>query len=204
MGRFFFECPGGSKIYSCRRCKTFLSNIENMISDRSTGVAWLFDSVINIDLSNVEEKVMLTGRHMVRDAFCKNCKSRVGWMYEFAHDPQQVYKEGKVILEKALIEESQGMDDKLALMPSATTMTLHGLSPVFNSGSSYASLTPTNSTNTTNSSVTIAAQFSRNSSTSSFESTNSSPEEDRHRTAQAFVSADALLEDFEATDEIGQ
>lgn len=187
MGRFFFECPGGRLIYSCKRCKTFLSNIENLISDRfrgSTGVAYLFDSVINIVFSNVEEKAMITGRHMVRDAFCKNCRSRVGWMYEFAHEPEQIYKEGKIILEKALIEESLGIDDKLALMPSTTTMTLNGLSPVFNSGSSFVSSTPTNSSTTTNSSVTIAAQFSRHSSTSSFESANSTPEEDQHRTIQ--------------------
>lgn len=55
--------------------------------------------------SEVQERQMLTGKHMVRDVFCKNCSKKLGWMYEFASDKTQIYKEGKVILEKALISE---------------------------------------------------------------------------------------------------
>lgn len=51
---------------------------------------------------------MLTGKHMVRDVFCKSCNKKLGWMYEFASDKTQTYKEGKVILEKALIAEKEG------------------------------------------------------------------------------------------------
>ena len=50
---------------------------------------------------------MLTGKHMVRDVFCKSCNKKLGWMYEFASDKSQMYKEGKVILEKALIAEKE-------------------------------------------------------------------------------------------------
>lgn len=52
---------------------------------------------------------MLTGRHMVRDVMCKNCNSKLGWMYEYATDNTQKYKEGRVILEYALITESEGI-----------------------------------------------------------------------------------------------
>ncbi|KAI1727184.1 yippee zinc-binding/DNA-binding /Mis18, centromere assembly domain-containing protein [Ditylenchus destructor] len=169
MGRFFFECPGGRVIYSCRDCKTFLSNVESVISDRfrgSTGAAFLFDSVINIELSNVEEKMMLTGRHMVRDASCKNCKKRVGWMYEFAYENDQTYKEGKVILERACIVESPGIDDKISLVPSPST-------PTYNQGVLYMPSTPT--------SASAAAFLPRNSSSSSLETARSSPDDDRHR-----------------------
>ena len=54
---------------------------------------------------------MLTGRHMVRDVMCKNCKTKLGWMYEFATEENQRYKEGRVILEHALITESEGIND---------------------------------------------------------------------------------------------
>ena len=50
---------------------------------------------------------MLTGKHMVRDVFCKCCNKKLGWMYEFASEKPQQYKEGKVILEKALINEKE-------------------------------------------------------------------------------------------------
>ncbi len=74
---------------------------------------------------------MLTGRHFVRDVFCKKCSAKLGWMYEYATENEQVsprvlfaakpasfslaffvfqrYKEGHVILERALISESDGL-----------------------------------------------------------------------------------------------
>lgn len=55
---------------------------------------------------------MLTGRHMVRDVSCKNCEHKLGWIYEFATEENQKYKEGKVILERALVTESEGIRDR--------------------------------------------------------------------------------------------
>lgn len=54
---------------------------------------------------------MLTGRHMVRDVMCKNCKQKLGWSYEFAVEESQRYKEGRVILEHALISEAEGLQE---------------------------------------------------------------------------------------------
>lgn len=54
---------------------------------------------------------MLTGRHMVRDVSCKNCNSKLGWIYEFATEDSQRYKEGRVILERALVRESEGFEE---------------------------------------------------------------------------------------------
>lgn len=51
---------------------------------------------------------MLTGRHWVRDVRCKNCNEKLGWMYEFAVEERERYKESHVILEKALIHEKDG------------------------------------------------------------------------------------------------
>lgn len=75
----------------------------------STGRAYLFKKVVNLTFSAVQDRVMLTGRHMVRDVMCKNCKTKLGWMYEFATEESQRYKEGRVILEHALITESEGI-----------------------------------------------------------------------------------------------
>ncbi|KAH7942589.1 hypothetical protein HPB49_025610 [Dermacentor silvarum] len=63
--------------------------------------------------SEVQDRVMLTGRHMVRDVSCKNCDTKLGWVYEFATEEGQRYKEGRVILERALVTESDGIEEHM-------------------------------------------------------------------------------------------
>lgn len=77
----------------------------------ATGRAFLFKRVVNLAYSEVQDRVMLTGRHMVRDVYCKNCEIKLGWMYEYATEESQQYKEGQVILERALVTESEGIDE---------------------------------------------------------------------------------------------
>ncbi|RNA39873.1 yippee-like 5 [Brachionus plicatilis] len=111
MGRVFLEHTGGSCLYSCGNCDTVLTNKNELVSSRfngATGRAFLFKSAVNLVVNEVQERVMLTGRHFVRDVFCKKCSVKLGWMYEFACEETQRYKEGNVILEKALISESIG------------------------------------------------------------------------------------------------
>ncbi|RMX46199.1 hypothetical protein pdam_00007813 [Pocillopora damicornis] len=86
MGRIFLAHPGGARLYSCANCDTALTNRSQLTS-------------------------MLTGRHMVRDVFCKNCDTKLGWMYEYATEESQQYKEGQVILERALVTESEGIEE---------------------------------------------------------------------------------------------
>ena len=57
---------------------------------------------------------MITGRHLVRDVLCINCNSKLGWMYEYAMEESQRYKESKVILEEALIFEVKEFADPLS------------------------------------------------------------------------------------------
>lgn len=56
-----------------------------------TGRAFLFHKVVNLVYSEVQDRVMLTGRHMVRDVSCKNCSNKLGWVYEFATEENQRY-----------------------------------------------------------------------------------------------------------------
>ncbi|XP_026173849.1 protein yippee-like 5 isoform X2 [Mastacembelus armatus] len=105
MGRIFLDHIGGTRLFSCANCDTILTNRAELISTRFTGAtgrAFLFNKVVNLQHSEVQDRVMLTGRHMVRDVSCKNCNSKLGWMYEFATEESQRYKEGRVILERAL------------------------------------------------------------------------------------------------------
>ena len=70
-------------------------------------------SIVSSARSEVQDRVMLTGRHMVRDVSCKNCDTKLGWIYEFATEDGQRYKEGRVILERALVTESDGIDEHM-------------------------------------------------------------------------------------------
>ena len=70
-----------------------------------TGRAFLFNHVTNVTLGPVEERIFTTGLHSVCDIFCISCHSNVGWHYKEAFEESQKYKEGKFIVEKALMRK---------------------------------------------------------------------------------------------------
>ncbi|PAA58658.1 hypothetical protein BOX15_Mlig006081g1, partial [Macrostomum lignano] len=114
MGRHFIQHLGGDRVFSCSNCDCPLTNRKELVSTRFTGAtgrAFLFNRVVNLEFSGIHDRMMLTGRHLVRDVSCKKCKAKLGWIYEFAIEEGQKYKEGKVILERALINESEGFPD---------------------------------------------------------------------------------------------
>ena len=67
------------------------------------GKAYLFNSVVNIAAGDPSERSMTTGRHIVRDINCKQCRETVGWKYDKAYESSEKYKEGKFILEAELL-----------------------------------------------------------------------------------------------------
>lgn len=67
------------------------------------GKAYLFNTVVNINLGEAAERNMTTGRHVVRDVNCRQCKETVGWKYDRAYEASEKYKEGKFILEAELL-----------------------------------------------------------------------------------------------------
>ncbi|RMX46198.1 hypothetical protein pdam_00007812, partial [Pocillopora damicornis] len=93
MGRIFLNHPGGITLYSCANCDTALTNRSELTS-------------------------MLTGRHMVRDVFCKNCNSKLGWMYEYATEESQQYKVQLMLLNLKLL------DFKIRSFPTQPTLYL--------------------------------------------------------------------------------
>lgn len=51
MGRIFIENFGGTRLYTCKSCDTFLTNKEKLVSTRFTGAtgrAFLFEKVVNL------------------------------------------------------------------------------------------------------------------------------------------------------------
>ena len=67
------------------------------------GKAYLFNSVVNVSQGEATERNMTTGRHIVRDISCWQCKDTVGWKYDKAYEANEKYKEGKYILEAELL-----------------------------------------------------------------------------------------------------
>lgn len=106
MGLAYNTYLNSSKIYGCKTCKAHLANHEDIISRNfrgQHGKAYLFHSVVNIDTGAPNERNMTTGRHVVRDILCRQCKETVGWKYDKAYEPSEKYKEGKFILEAELL-----------------------------------------------------------------------------------------------------
>ncbi|KAK7435731.1 ferric reductase like transmembrane component [Colletotrichum acutatum] len=106
MGLAYNTYLNSNKVYGCKTCKAHLSNHEDIISRNfrgQHGKAYLFNSVVNIETGEPSERNMTTGRHIVRDITCKQCKETVGWKYDKAYEATEKYKEGKFILEAELL-----------------------------------------------------------------------------------------------------
>lgn len=106
MGLSYNVYLDSSKVYGCKKCKTHLSNHDDIISRNfrgQHGKAFLFDSVVNVTAGKQEERSMTTGKHLVRDIACRQCHENVGWKYDKAYEPNEKYKENKFILEAELL-----------------------------------------------------------------------------------------------------
>jgi len=106
MGLSYNVYLSSSRIYMCKSCKTHLSNHEDIISRNfrgQHGKAYLFSNVVNVIEDSPDERIMTTGRHVVRDIRCRQCDTIVGWKYDKAYEPQEQYKENKFILEAELL-----------------------------------------------------------------------------------------------------
>ncbi|ORY69811.1 Yippee/Mis18 [Pseudomassariella vexata] len=106
MGLAYNTYLNSNKIYGCKNCKAHLSNHDDIISRNfrgQHGKAYLFNMVVNVETEDPIERSMTTGRHIVRDIKCKQCKETVGWKYDKAYESSEKYKEGKFILEAELL-----------------------------------------------------------------------------------------------------
>ncbi|KAG5456494.1 MAG: hypothetical protein BJ554DRAFT_3748 [Olpidium bornovanus] len=74
-------------VFGCNQCYTHLSTNEEIISkvklsfQGQHGRAFLFKTVVNVTEGPREERCMTTGRHVVRNIYCRKCGCVVGWKY---------------------------------------------------------------------------------------------------------------------------
>ncbi|CAF0771930.1 unnamed protein product [Didymodactylos carnosus] len=98
LGKLFqLYLPKTHRTYSCVHCRAQLANHDELISKSfqgSQGRAYLFNSVVNVDTSAAEERVLLTGLHE-----------------EHAFESSQKYKEGKYIIELVHMIKDNGWDN---------------------------------------------------------------------------------------------
>ncbi|UZJ55237.1 hypothetical protein CBS101457_004557 [Exobasidium rhododendri] len=95
--------------YCCAHCGTCLALQDELISKAFSGrdgKAFLFFSVVNSRVGPKEDRQLLTGLHTVADLSCTICKRSVGWFYIRAFEASQRYKEGKYILERAMLHKT--------------------------------------------------------------------------------------------------
>ena len=83
--------------------------MRHLVVNLFVGIKFLF--CLPLISSETQDRMMLTGRHIVRDVTCKKCDAKLGWMYEFATEDGQRYKEGRVILERAMVTEIDGIEE---------------------------------------------------------------------------------------------
>ena len=112
MGRRFRKyLDHSSSIFVCAKCHTHFCDTNSVVSDQFRGAhgqAFLVnDGVVNIFFGDPDQRVLATGLHIVRDAYCGYCDTLVGWTYDYAHEEHERYKTGKYVLEKALIRVEQ-------------------------------------------------------------------------------------------------
>ncbi|XP_073123030.1 protein yippee-like At5g53940 [Henckelia pumila] len=111
--------------YKCKSCKTHLALATDIVSrafHTSRGQAYLFHTVMNINVGDHEKRMMISGMHTVADISCCCCGQILGWKYEAVDHETQKYKEGKFVLERVSITD--GVDSELnANAHSATSET---------------------------------------------------------------------------------
>jgi len=117
MGRVFLLHVEAEIVHCCACCNAHLADHDAIISKAFQGRhgrAYLFDHVINVNTGPTENRLLLTGLHVVADIYCNACASRVGWKYIEAFEESQKYKEGKFILEKAMILKEEEIRERRA------------------------------------------------------------------------------------------
>uniref|UniRef100_A0A914QIU2 Yippee domain-containing protein n=1 Tax=Panagrolaimus davidi TaxID=227884 RepID=A0A914QIU2_9BILA len=96
------------KNYHCEKCQSYLTTEQQIASslfNGALGSAILYSKIENVKHGETYETNLMTGKHFVKDVYCKKCNRKLGWFYESAAEEEQKYKEGKTVLEKVLLQE---------------------------------------------------------------------------------------------------
>ena len=101
-----------SRVYGCGSCAAHVVMEEDVVSKEfcgTTGRAYFVNQVFNVNLGPVHECIFKTGKHVIADLLCANCdasldqRTVVGWKYLKTGVRSQKYKEGKYVVEEAML-----------------------------------------------------------------------------------------------------
>ncbi|KAI1331876.1 yippee zinc-binding/DNA-binding /Mis18, centromere assembly-domain-containing protein [Xylariaceae sp. FL0255] len=90
---FAFTSQIVSKGFTGRHGRAYL------VSPPEDGDGRLEANLINVKIGKSEQRILVTGSHVVADIHCNTCRAKVGWKYVDAKEEAQKYKIGKFILE---------------------------------------------------------------------------------------------------------
>merc|ERR1712073_127657 len=120
MGRIYLEHLGGSKLFVCTECDTFISNNNECFSKNARGPkgsSYCFKKVVNVTYSEKTEK---NYQHFTKDVYCKVCSTKLGVFYEFVPNETIRYLEGKIILEKSAIKQEESKKKQETIPENST------------------------------------------------------------------------------------
>lgn len=108
MGKLFCRSlDHPSQVFACKACGTHLCDVRNVVSKQfhgRKGRAILVQGVINVYFMHAEERMLMTGLHIVRDVHCVSCRENVGWTYDYAQEERERYKIQRFVLERELLD----------------------------------------------------------------------------------------------------
>ena len=94
---------------TCASCGAHLAPRAAVVSKAfhgRSGPALLVSHAINVTHGAPEQRDLISGRHVVRDAFCACCGALVGWSYLKTPEgkPELLHKVDKFVLEQARLQ----------------------------------------------------------------------------------------------------
>uniref|UniRef100_M4C1Z5 Yippee domain-containing protein n=1 Tax=Hyaloperonospora arabidopsidis (strain Emoy2) TaxID=559515 RepID=M4C1Z5_HYAAE len=94
--------------FRCAECGNMVADHNDIIAKTffgRTGKAFLMDNMYNVHIGSSRKCYLRTGFHSIADVLCGQCDFVLGWKYIKAMESSQKYKEGKYIMEHAVVQD---------------------------------------------------------------------------------------------------
>ncbi|KAJ0407065.1 hypothetical protein P43SY_005338 [Pythium insidiosum] len=96
------------RAFRCVDCGTVVASRADVIAKSffgRTGKAYLMNAMFNVRMGTPRNRYLMTGMHTICDVMCTTCEAVLGWQYIRAMELSQKYKEGKFIMERAIVHD---------------------------------------------------------------------------------------------------
>eukprot|EP01084_Bolivina_argentea_P076775 139182_1 len=104
--------PNG--LFCCKKCNTEIasrSDIESKGYKSGDGTGYLFTYTINLELADATTESFITGTYETSRASCITCKTKMGWKYISAENPDNNKRVGRYVLSRHLLKSFEGTTD---------------------------------------------------------------------------------------------